>query len=182
MRKLSNMHPSLLSLVKSHWHKCRLLNLTLRMTQGAVEMVCSPCCRAMSYSRNQQTTSTLIAFTLAMVKNPWIWRCAQAEIDATLGTDRLPEYEDRPSLPYVDAILQEVFRWNPVAPLGESSETSHFRYILMHLEAVPHATISDDIYKGYYIPNGTSWKTYVNLTCGDIFPTGATIYANLWCR
>ena len=97
-----------------------------------------------------------MAFTLAMVKNPRIWRRAQAEIDATLGTDRLPEYEDRPSLPYVDAILQEVFRWNPVAPLGESSETSHFRYILMHLEAVPHATISDDIYKSYYIPKGTS--------------------------
>ena len=63
-----------------------------------------------------------MSFTLAMVKNPRIWKRAQAEIDATVGTDRLPEYDDRPSLPYVDAIIRETLRWKPVTPMGESLE------------------------------------------------------------
>lgn len=40
-----------------------------------------------------------MTFTLAMVKNPRVWKSAQAEIDAVIGTDRLPELEDRLSLP-----------------------------------------------------------------------------------
>lgn len=44
---------------------------------------------------------------------------AQAEIDAVVGPDRLPCLADRPDLPYVDAIVTEVLRWNSVAPTGE---------------------------------------------------------------
>ena len=43
---------------------------------------------------------------------------AQAEIDAVVGIDRLPTFEDRSSLPYVEAVLRETLRWNPVFPLG----------------------------------------------------------------
>ena len=43
---------------------------------------------------------------------------AQAQLDAVIGTDRLPEFEDKESLPYVEALMMEVFRWHPVAPLG----------------------------------------------------------------
>ena len=53
-----------------------------------------------------------------MVKNPHIWKRAQADIDAVVGTDRLPEFDDRSSLPYVDAILRETLRWQPPVPLG----------------------------------------------------------------
>ena len=60
-----------------------------------------------------------MTFTLAMVKNPRIWKRAQAEIDAAIGTNRLPEYEDRPLLPYVDAIIRETLRWEPIVPVGE---------------------------------------------------------------
>ena len=59
-----------------------------------------------------------MSFTLAMVKNPHIWKRAQAEIDAVLGLDKLPEFEDRQSLPYVDAIVRETYRWKPIGPLG----------------------------------------------------------------
>ena len=59
-----------------------------------------------------------MTFTLAMVKNPRVWKFAQAEIDAVIGTDRLPELEDRPSLPYVEAIIRETVRWQPVGPVG----------------------------------------------------------------
>jgi hypothetical protein len=35
---------------------------------------------------------------------------AQQEMDAVVGPDRLPEFSDRSSLPYLEAVLQEVFR------------------------------------------------------------------------
>ena len=53
-----------------------------------------------------------------MVENPHVWKRAQAEIDAVVGIDRLPEFDDKPSLPYVDAVIREVLRWRPVFPLG----------------------------------------------------------------
>lgn len=49
---------------------------------------------------------------------PDIQKRAQAEIDSVVGPDRLPSFADRESLPYVEAVVKEVFRWNPVAPLG----------------------------------------------------------------
>lgn len=52
-----------------------------------------------------------------MVENPYIWKRAQAEIDAAIGTDRLPEFDDRASLPYVEAVVRETMRWRPVTPL-----------------------------------------------------------------
>lgn len=56
-----------------------------------------------------------------MLIYPEVQRKAQDEIDALLSNGsnaRLPEYSDRPSLPYIDAIVKEVLRWSPVAPLG----------------------------------------------------------------
>lgn len=60
-----------------------------------------------------------MVFTLAMVLNPRVWKHAQAEIDAVTGTHRLPDFGDRPALPYVDAIIRETLRWWPVVPLGK---------------------------------------------------------------
>lgn len=53
-----------------------------------------------------------------MVLHPAVQAKAQAELDSVIGSGRLPDYNDRPSLPYIDAIVKEVLRWNPVAPLG----------------------------------------------------------------
>ena len=53
-----------------------------------------------------------------MVLNQDAQERAQAEIDAVIGTDRLPTYEDRPKLPYVEALVWEVLRWHVVGPLG----------------------------------------------------------------
>lgn len=53
-----------------------------------------------------------------MTLNPEVQKKAQAEIEAVIGTDRLPTTEDRENLPYVNAVLLEVLRWNNVAPLG----------------------------------------------------------------
>ncbi|KAJ8584349.1 cytochrome P450 [Rhizopogon salebrosus TDB-379] len=88
---------------------------------------------------SETTSSTLLVFLLAMVLHPDVQAKAQADIDRVVGQDRLPDFDDRPALPYLDAILRETLRWHPVAPMG-----------------VPHATTTSDIYKGYFIPKGVT--------------------------
>ncbi|KAK0463550.1 cytochrome P450 [Desarmillaria tabescens] len=70
---------------------------------------------------------------------PEIQNKAQAELDTVVGHTRLPNFDDRPQLPYIDAILLEALRWNPVVPLG-----------------VSHRSVKDDIYRGYHIPAGAT--------------------------
>ena len=53
-----------------------------------------------------------------MTLYPDAQRKAQAEIDAVIGTDRLPDFEDRDQLPYVMALCNEVLRWMPAVPQG----------------------------------------------------------------
>lgn len=67
-----------------------------------------------------QTFSTLSICILAMVLYPEVQKRAQAEIDSVIGSNlaRLPGWEDRSSLPYIDAVIKETLRWHPVAPLG----------------------------------------------------------------
>ena len=54
-----------------------------------------------------------------MVVNQDAQERAQAQIDAVVGKDRLPTIDDRPLLPYLDAIFRETIRYSPVAPLCE---------------------------------------------------------------
>ncbi|KAI6123340.1 cytochrome P450, partial [Pisolithus croceorrhizus] len=84
------------------------------------------------------TTSTLKVLVLAMILNPGIQDKVHAELDAVVGKGMLPRFEDRERLPYLQATMYEVMRWNPAVPLG-----------------VPHATTADDIVDGYHIPKGT---------------------------
>jgi cytochrome P450 len=72
-----------------------------------------------------------------MRQHPEIQHKAHQEISHVVGSERLPDFDDRPSLPYVEAIYREVMRWMPVTPLANS-----------------HATTSEDIFRGYYIPKG----------------------------
>ncbi|KAI6142730.1 cytochrome P450 [Pisolithus tinctorius] len=84
------------------------------------------------------TVSSNYAFFLAMTLYPEVQRKAQAEIDAVVGSDRLPTFADRESLPYVEALVKEVYRWHAVVPV-----------------VLPHRLTVDDIHNGYYIPRGT---------------------------
>ena len=43
--------------------------------------------------------------------HPEILRKAQAEIDRVVGTARLPDFADKPSLSYIQCIVREVFRY-----------------------------------------------------------------------
>jgi cytochrome P450 len=53
-----------------------------------------------------------------MVLHPDAQSRAQREIDNVVGTGRLPNFGDEMSLPYVSALVEEVMRWHPVAPVG----------------------------------------------------------------
>ncbi|OSD02803.1 cytochrome P450 [Trametes coccinea BRFM310] len=91
------------------------------------------------YAGGAETTySTINTFILAMVLHPQVLQRAQEEIDMVVGSKRLPDFDDRENLPYVEAIFQEVLRWRPVVPLG-----------------IPHSTMEDDTYDGMFIPKGT---------------------------
>ncbi|PPQ98474.1 LOW QUALITY PROTEIN: hypothetical protein CVT26_013875 [Gymnopilus dilepis] len=85
------------------------------------------------------TLGAISTFLLAMVLNPDELKRAQQEIDAVVGTDRLPNMCDRPSLPYLECVLKEVLRWNPPVPLG-----------------LPHRLTEDDIYRDFYVAAGTT--------------------------
>jgi cytochrome P450 len=53
-----------------------------------------------------------------MVLYPEVQRKARAEIDMVIGPNRLPDHNDRESLPYINALVKETLRWQPVTPLG----------------------------------------------------------------
>ncbi|CAE6424429.1 unnamed protein product [Rhizoctonia solani] len=85
----------------------------------------------------ETTVNTLLMFFLAMVLYPEVQKKAQQELDAVVGNGRLPAFEDRIQLDYIERIIQETLRWRPVAPI-----------------AIPHTCYQDDTYKGYHIPKG----------------------------
>jgi cytochrome P450 len=63
--------------------------------------------------------------------HPEAQKRARSEIDAVVGRERLPTFEDRPRLPFVDAMCKEVLRWRPVLPLGGPTSDVLIR-VLMH--------------------------------------------------
>lgn len=45
-----------------------------------------------------------------MVRHPEIQTKAQGLLDSVVGRGRLPEFSDRAKLPYIDFIVQELYR------------------------------------------------------------------------
>jgi len=54
-----------------------------------------------------------------MVLHPDVQSRAQTEVDNVVGKGQLPNFGDEMSLPYVSALVEEVIRWHPIAPVGE---------------------------------------------------------------
>ncbi|OJT11095.1 O-methylsterigmatocystin oxidoreductase [Trametes pubescens] len=66
----------------------------------------------------ETSRGTLSTWFLHLVRNPHMLRKAQDEIDRVIGNARLPEFGDRESLPYLNALLEETYRWSPILPMG----------------------------------------------------------------
>ena len=96
-----------------------------------------------------------------MAKNPDIQKKAQAEIDRVIGSHRLPNFEDRQYLPYIEAIYREVFRSRPPLRIN-----------------IPHSLSEDDHYKGYYLPKGWSLKFQKQFSIQNSI--GTSVIANIW--
>ncbi|KNG82926.1 O-methylsterigmatocystin oxidoreductase [Aspergillus nomiae NRRL 13137] len=74
------------------------------------------------------TVSSLSCFFLAMALYPEVQRKAQEEIDRVIGPNKLPTFDDREKLPYIEAVVKETLRWHPVGPMG-----------------IPHLVTEDDV-------------------------------------
>ncbi|KAL5520722.1 hypothetical protein ACEPAF_2724 [Sanghuangporus sanghuang] len=85
------------------------------------------------------TVSMLLTFLLAMVLYPDAMKKGQDELSRVIGKNNLPTFDDRPKLPYIEAIYYECLRWQTVAPVANI-----------------HLAEKDDIYNGYFIPAGTA--------------------------
>ncbi|KAF5567592.1 cytochrome p450 [Fusarium phyllophilum] len=80
---------------------------------------------------------SMMSYCLAMCHFPEWQRKMQDELDEQVG-DRMPEFEDIPSLPIVRAVIKEVLRWRPVTAGG-----------------FPHQLTKDDEHKGFFFTKGT---------------------------
>ena len=90
-----------------------------------------------------------------MALYPEVQKKAQAELDNVIGSQRLPDFSDRSTLPYVNALVKELARWHVVAPTG-----------------VPHAAVRDDVYNGFLIPKGSLVIPNLWYVCRSSFQSG----------
>src|SRR5947208_3570981 len=98
----------------------------------------------------------MASFFLALVLFPEVGKRAQAALDAVVGRDRLPTFNDKSRLPYIEAICRELLRWQMVAALGSIIPYQSCKLGCENstLLGVPHASTEDNIYKGFFIPKG----------------------------
>jgi len=99
-----------------------------------------------------------------MAVNPGVQERAQREIDRIVGVDRLPDFSDRATMPYIEAIYREVLRCRPPLQIG-----------------IPHCVTEDDHYKGFFIPKSRSSLCPTSLIITYESPTiDATVLGNIW--
>lgn len=85
------------------------------------------------------TTSTALQwFIVLLINHPEVQNEMRKEINNVIGTSRYPCTQDKPKLPYTEAVLNEVLRFGCIAPF-----------------TLPHGLTKDFNYKGYVIPKGS---------------------------
>ncbi|EPS95640.1 hypothetical protein FOMPIDRAFT_146399 [Fomitopsis schrenkii] len=120
------------------------------------------CAATIVYGAGTDTTATtLTTLMLVLAQYQDVQKKAQEEIDKVTGSERLPHFEDRASMPYMEALIKEVYRWNPPFPLGMCSITLYQKMDLISVRDVflfaglPHRVAEADTYGSYSIPAGT---------------------------
>ncbi|XP_046400219.1 methyl farnesoate epoxidase-like [Ischnura elegans] len=91
------------------------------------------------FSAGSETTSNTLGFaTLFMVRYPEVQAKVHEELDRVVGRDRIPTVDDKPNLPYLNAVLYEVQRICNVAA-----------------QSILHRSTEDSEFMGYSIPKGS---------------------------
>ncbi|THV01080.1 cytochrome P450 [Dendrothele bispora CBS 962.96] len=90
------------------------------------------------------TSAFLQSMILCLMAFPEAQKRAHEELDRVVGEGRAPRLDDFDNLPYCQALINEIHRFRPVAPLG-----------------MPHATSKEVRYRNYVLPRGT--VVFVNI-------------------
>ncbi|XP_068449008.1 cytochrome P450 2J2-like [Clinocottus analis] len=106
---------------------------------GFTEFNLALCSVDMFIAGTETTSTTLLWALVFLIKSPDIQDKVQAEIDKVIGQTRLPTMEDRPNMPYTDAVIHEIQRMGNIVPLNG-----------LRIAA------KDTTLGGYFIPKGTS--------------------------
>ncbi|XP_009461450.1 PREDICTED: cytochrome P450 2C5-like [Nipponia nippon] len=85
------------------------------------------------------TSNTLVVFLLILAKYPHIQAKVQEEIDAVVGTGRAPCTEDKLRMPYTNAVIHEMQRFQKT-----------------RVENFPRMTTQDVVFRGHTIPKNTT--------------------------
>ena len=95
--------------------------IRLRFQLDQIPCVLQDILECFSLTLTFETVSSMHSLFLALVLYPHVQRRAQTELDIVIGRDRMPTFDDRARLPYIEAICKELMRWQMVAPLGMTS-------------------------------------------------------------
>ncbi|XP_034325766.2 cytochrome P450 2B4 isoform X1 [Magallana gigas] len=83
-----------------------------------------------------ETTATALRwFCLFMIRYPKVQEKMRKEVYDVIGTSRFPRLEDKPSLPYCEAVIHETLRVGAIGPFS-----------------IPHGLSRDLHYNGFIIP------------------------------
>ena len=99
---------------------------------------------------SQTVASTIAWLLLYILHDKELETRLHTEIDEIIGPDRTPSLTDRPSMPYMEAVILEGLRIACAAPL-----------------AVPHSVPHDVMYKGHLIPEETTIIVNLNSVLMD---------------
>ncbi|CAA7258706.1 unnamed protein product [Cyclocybe aegerita] len=135
------------------------------ISRAVLQEVIKNCAGLVYLAGSDTTASLLLTWMLAMARYLEVQARAQSEVDAVTRGLRLPDFDDRNSAPYLDAMITETMRWHPVTPM-----------------ALPHRAMSQDVYEGYRIPAGTARFIFVFsfFESAILFRSGTTVTANTW--
>lgn len=84
---------------------------------------------------SETTTKTMGFAMLHIIRNADVQESIQAELDATIGRERLPVADDRTNMPYTEAVILEALR-----------------LFMAHTFGIPHRALRDTKLRGYDIP------------------------------
>ncbi|XP_063307028.1 cytochrome P450 2C30-like isoform X1 [Pelobates fuscus] len=97
------------------------------------------------------TTSSTLKFCLVVMTHfPEIQEKVQREIDEVVGPERFPGMQDRPQLPYTNAVIHECQRILDLAPI-----------------ALYHALTEDTHFRGFMLPKGTTIIPFLSSVLTD---------------